>query len=258
MGGYRGNLIGGPQQAEASLEQFGDIGESMSIFLAQDMQSVASWLLTVRAQQMGGGAVVVGQVRCRAPSQAGEPASRLVATCYCPGAIGWSLSGKASNVTDGASITAESAFVSLHTSINSGALPGVRAAPPLSGSPEGNRHFLQESNIIQSPVSEMPGGSTLWQIEGNIVEQAAPESVWVMLFDQNFAPNPGQVPLWAQHCGEAAANAPPDPSRWQYRPGPMGRLIAGGLWVSLSTSGVNLVPAALHTSVTTEFSPGGL
>ncbi len=64
------------------------IGPFLSIALSEPADSAFVWTLIVRARLHGDGSFHVGQIATTPPS-AGDPAARLVAFAWCPGATAW-------------------------------------------------------------------------------------------------------------------------------------------------------------------------
>lgn len=93
------NILAADASFQASRK---NIGEAISIALAEPADSRNAWTITVEASLAGGGFFVVGSFVTRPPrsgppavgairSPGGDPANRIVAQCYVPGVKSWKL-----------------------------------------------------------------------------------------------------------------------------------------------------------------------
>lgn len=236
--GQRGNVRGGII-VDLSLDvDFSEIGDVLSIYVAQSADSVAVWRLQVAAGS-DAGLEIVGSGRTTPPNTAGEPPSRLVAVAHAPGTKRWRVSCFTEN-------PAEEAYISLVSSKAAGGIPiGLTMAKNGTQNPEGNLTRFDVNSTLSTDITGDVLGATLWQLEGQLVEAATPgASTFVMLFDQPLAPVAGDVPIWVRHLGQVAG-APSDPTYYQYEP-TNGYLVQHQLWVATSTNGATFAADAAH------------
>ena len=240
MGAQIGNIRGGiicDVDLQVTPSELGDV---LSIFLAQPADSTDSWKLQVAAGT-DQALEIVGQVVTVAPGVAGEPPSRMVAVAHVPGAKRWRVSCSTSSVAAGARINISS------SKGTGGIPPGVTAVKNGTQSPSGNKSRFDVTGIQVTAIAQATVGATLWQLEGTMSQAQAGgnPSTFVMLFDQLAAPAVGDIPIWTQHVGQAAGS-PPDTSEYDYNPNG-GYLVQRQLWVATSTTPDTYTPDGAHT-----------
>lgn len=236
--GQRGNVRGGII-VDLSLDvDPSEIGDVLSIYVAQSADSVASWKLQVAAGS-DAGLEIVGSGVTTPPGTAGEPPSRLVGVAHAPGTKRWRVSCSHPNPN-------EEAWITLVSSKSAGGIPiGLTMAKNGTQNATGNLTRFDANNVLSAPITGDVLGATLWQLEGQLVEAAIPgASTFVMLFDQVLAPAAGDVPIWVRHLGQVAG-APSDPTYYQYQP-QNGYLVQHQLWVATSTNGATFAADAAH------------
>ncbi len=234
MGAQIGNVRGGiicDVDLQVTPPELGDV---LSIFLAQPSDSTDSWKLQI-ACGTDQALEIVGQVITVAPGVAGEPPSRMVAVAHVPGAKRWRVSCSTDNPKAGARINISSSKQS------GGIPPGVTAVKNGTQSGTGNKTRFDKTGIQVTAIAGASVGATLWQLEGTLSQAAvAGAGTFVMLFDQLAAPVAGDIPIWTEHVGA------PDPTSYHYAPDG-GYLVRNQLWVATSMTPDTYTPDAAHT-----------
>lgn len=239
-----GNVQGGIQN-DVALQQTIGVGNALSIFFSQPADSVAVWKIWVRARTSQG-MVTVGAFETTAPGTSGEPPSRMVAVCNCPGATGWAITA----FTAGAK---EQAFVQLNSSTDSGGLPpGITTVKNGNRNANGNRRPVTALAIGAAPLNVSGAGSQLWDAAGSIRDATLLALGFVQFFDQPIAPVLGDVPFAGLPIGIVpATNQIVGGGNWVLPLGPSGRSIVNQLWVAVSSTPNTFTPivGALATSL---------
>ena len=245
MSANLGNIQAGPQWSD--LGYAGDAGPTLSICLAEEVNSTCEWECRVLARTEHG-SFHVGSFRTRPPAR-GEVPARLVAIAYFPGALGWLTSWRLRAGGNARSAAA----ASLHSSSDcpAGTLPGV--TPMLSGVTAASpRVFTFNGAIGLAPVQLAPPGALLSSVVGQLTDPAGVAG-FVMLFDSAAAPALGAIPIFSRHLGSTAPVFASDPTNYAYLAGAQGRPITLGLWAAFSSTADTFTPLAGNTfNATTE------
>ncbi len=166
----------------------------LSVALIQEGQSLAQWLIEVRAVTAQG-MVDVGAILAQGPPFIGppsDPLSRLVAMAYYPGVKEWVVSARADINADGTQDAADIILTSSECCAGFG-FPGVFAVRHGGGNENGSRFFFDVPPTATTLVQANPFGGqpqqTIRRARGTVTSAAAiVGNLTIMLFDKASAP----------------------------------------------------------------------
>lgn len=255
MGTTLGNLQAGPQWADLFLD--GEAGDSLSICLAEEVDSDSEWECFVRART-NQGTYHVGAFRTRSPAR-GEIPARLVATAYFPGAIGWITSWRLRSGTN-PQAAAECTLAS-RDCCGGGPNPGVTPVLSEVVGPNASRSFQRQPLVgnpsaPEFPVTSVPG-SSVYRAEVSMNKPESTGHFYAMLLDIPLGSVPvgGETPFWQRPIG--TSGAPPsgttDPFQ-AFEGGPQGFRVTGIAWAVISSDGASYVPSGENILTYSEIS----